>query len=286
MTFDMARHNAARNEPIAGEPTRLPSAKARPLFRVFPPLAPSERYEERSQQLAMLQAEMLACQNCVVAGHLATANAVAGVRGHIGNRVMVIGQAPGHLSVERGRPFMGPGGVLLDKWLQRAGYAPGALHREVYIASLTRCFPGKNPRGGGDRKPSPPELALCRPFLERELEIVRPSAVLLVGGMAIEAFLGPAKLDEVVGTAVEREGVHLLPLPHPSGVSRWLNTPDHQALLNEGLAHLAAWHTEWEAADARSQHSQRPNLESVRRSDGERQTWQNPKHRNSSVSAS
>jgi uracil-DNA glycosylase len=137
---------------------------------------------------------------------------------------------------------------VLDRWLQQAGFAPGALHREVYISALTRCDPGKSPRGGGDRKPSPPELALCRPFLLRELELVRPRALLLVGGMAIAAFLGAARLDDLVGTAVERNGAHLLPLPHPSGVSRWLNDPAHQALVDRALAHLGRWRVEWQAS--------------------------------------
>jgi uracil-DNA glycosylase len=162
---------------------------------------------------------------------------------------MLVGQAPGHLSVTQGKPFSGPSGRVLDAWLQRAGFAPGALWREVYVSAMTKCDPGKHPKGNGDRKPSPAELALCRPFLARELELVRPYAVLLVGGMAIEAFLGPSRLEHVVGTAAARNGVHLLPLPHPSGVSRWLNDPSHQELVAAGLRHLAAWRQEW-ASDA------------------------------------
>jgi uracil-DNA glycosylase family 4 len=138
-------------------------------------------------------------------------------------------------------------------WLERAGFAPGALRREVYLSALTRCDPGRNPRGSGDRKPSPPELALCRPFLICELELVRPHAILLVGGMAIAAFLGPVRLEEVVGEVFERNGAHLLPLPHPSGVSRWLNDLEHQALLARGLDRLGMWRREWLAEDAGAQ---------------------------------
>ncbi|MBF6591696.1 MAG: uracil-DNA glycosylase [Ktedonobacterales bacterium] len=221
------------------------------LIAVPPPLIPEfARAEERRHLLATLHLELRACARCATAGYLAHANAVAGTRGRIGDRVMLIGQAPGHLSVERGLPFSGPGGGVLDRWLVRAGYTPGALHREVYIAALTRCDPGKNPRGGGDRKPSPPELALCRPFLLRELELVRPRAILLVGGMAIAAFLGPARLEDVIGTTTQRNGVHLLPLPHPSGVSRWLNDPAHQSLVAHALEWLAEWRRAWAAADA------------------------------------
>jgi uracil-DNA glycosylase len=220
------------------------------LIAVPAPLPPHERAEERSRALAALHEEMAVCRKCLVAGYLAHANPVAGFRGCIGNRVLLIGQAPGRLSALKNEPFSGPGGRVLEMWLQRAGFAPGALRRDVYLSALTRCDPGRNPRGSGDRKPSPPEIALCRPYLLRELELLRPHAILLVGGMAIAAFLGPARLEEVVGETFERNGAHLLPLPHPSGVSRWLNDPEHQALLARGLDRLSRWRREWLAEDA------------------------------------
>ncbi len=65
--------------------------------------------------------------------------------------------------------------------------------------------------------------------------------VLLVGAMAIETFFGKVKLEDVIGTYVERDGMLLLPLPHPSGVSRWLLDPAHQALHRQALAILAEW---------------------------------------------
>ncbi len=220
-------------------------ATAHRLVPVPSPVPGMERRVERERLLAELHRQMDACDLCVRTGYLPRADAVAGYRGRIGNRIMLVGQAPGHLSVERRMPFSGPGGRVLDTWLQRAGFAPGALRTEVYLSALTKCDPGKNPRGSGDRKPSPPELMFCRPFLLRELELVRPEVILLVGSMAIEAFLGSSKLSEIVGASVERNGVHLLPLPHPSGVSRWLNEPDHQALLARALALLAGWRGQW-----------------------------------------
>jgi uracil-DNA glycosylase family 4 len=227
----------------------LPMATARPSLApidVWPPLPPDENRAERERLLAALQSQMAMCRLCVDGGYLERASSIAGFRGRIGDRILLVGQAPGHLSVERGLPFSGPGGRVLEIWLARAGLPAGALRSEVYISALTKCDPGKNARGDGDRKPSPPELALCRPHLLRELELVRPWAILLVGGMAIDAFLGPSHLEDVVGTSVERNDVHLLPLPHPSGVSRWLNDPGHQALLARALALLAGWRREWE----------------------------------------
>jgi uracil-DNA glycosylase len=211
------------------------------MIAVPAPLPRETNYDQRAQRLAELHDEIRICQKCVVAGYLAQANTVGATRGRIGDAVMAVGQAPGHLSVERGMPFAGPGGVILDRWLQQAGFAEGALHREVYLSALTRCDPGKNPRGTGDRKPSPPELTLCRPYLLRELELVRPQVILPVGGMAIAAFLGPQRLEDVIGEGFERNGVLLLPLPHPSGVSRWLNDAAHQQLLAQALERLIVW---------------------------------------------
>ena len=219
------------------------------LIAVPAPMPPHERAKERSRELAALHEEMAACRKCQMAGYLAQANPVAGFRGSIGNRMLLVGQAPGRLSALKHEPFSGPGGRVLEMWLGRAGFAPGALRHEVYLSALTRCDPGRNPRGSGDRKPSPSELALCRPYLLRELDLVRPHAILLVGGMAIAAFLGPARLEEVVGEAFERNGAQLLPLPHPSGVSRWLNDSEHQALLTRGLDRLSRWRQEWLAED-------------------------------------
>jgi len=59
--------------------------------------------------------------------------------------------------------------------------------------------------------------------------------------MAIEAFFGKVRLEEVIGTFEERSGMLLLPLPHPSGVSRWLNDLEHQKLHQKALAILASW---------------------------------------------
>lgn len=157
---------------------------------------------------------------------------------------MIVGQAPGLQTQLKGFHFAGPGGRLLGAWLARAGYPAEGWREHCYVTSLTRCFPGKAPGGRGDRRPSPAELALCEPHLAAELELVKPAVILPVGTMAIERFLGRVALGDVVGTVARytRDGQEtpVIPLPHPSGVSRWLNDAANRARVEEALTHLAS----------------------------------------------
>jgi uracil-DNA glycosylase family 4 len=187
--------------------------------------------------------EVLACRACEAAGYLERANPI---RPELiaEPRIMLIGQAPGQVTDRKGYHFAGPAGTFLDHWLDRAGFPSGYFRQHVYLTSLTRCFPGKSPGGHGDRPPSRPEIALCRRFLEREFALVQPRVVLLVGKMAIDAFLGQRPLVDTVGRMFEHDGRVLVPLPHASGVSRWLNAPAHRALLDQALAELSRLRTE------------------------------------------
>jgi uracil-DNA glycosylase family 4 len=200
-------------------------------------------HRDQAAAITLLQQRIQSCQLCQQQGYIQVAQPL--VWGRATDRVMVIGQAPGHRSVTKGRSFSGPGGSILQKWLEQAGFPPKYLHEHTYLSSLTRCDPGRNPRGNGDRRPSPQEVALCRPFLEEEIRLLRPKVILLVGTMAIEAFFGKVRLEEVIGTHVERDGMLLLPLPHPSGVSRWLNEPAHQKLHQQALKLLSTWRDEF-----------------------------------------
>ena len=146
---------------------------------------------------------------------------------------MIIGQAPGAVELTTGLPFSGRAGAELRRWLAQAGIDAEHL---PYRTSITKCFPGKAPTGAGDRRPSPPEVALCAPWLDAEIALVRPRVILLVGTLAIERFWGRAPLSEVVGKKrIDGERV-LIPLPHPSGASRWLNEPENRLRLRRALS--------------------------------------------------
>ncbi len=194
--------------------------------------------DDREGQLTALQARILACRACHEAGYIGDTHPIRHAWAPR-QRTMIVGQAPGLQTELKQFHFAGPGGKLLGQWLAAAGYDPEHWRDACYITSMTRCFPGKNPRGSGDRKPGPAELALCRPFLDEELRLVQPRLILAVGGMAIDCFLGRSSLDRVVGTLATVDGRAVLPLPHPSPVSRWLNDPAHRLLLDQAIELLA-----------------------------------------------
>ncbi len=159
---------------------------------------------------------------------------------------MIVGQAPGPSSGLRQVPYTGATGKTLQAWLARAGFPPGALHDQFYLTSLTKCFPGPATGGKGDRPPSAREIALCAKHLDREIALVRPEIVVTLGRLAAER-LDPAArklpLADLVGSirpaARASHPFLLVPLPHPSGVSRWLNDPAHRARLDAALAVLS-----------------------------------------------
>jgi uracil-DNA glycosylase len=155
-------------------------------------------------------------------------------------RILLVGQAPGPHEARFGRPFAWTAGKTLFKWLREATGAEEERVREgIYIAAVVRCFPGKAP-GGGDRVPTPAEVARWRGFLAREVEILRPRLVIPVGRLAIVEVLGrEAPLAEVVGTSL-RLAVHgvrtdVIPLPHPSGASTWFKVEPGRTLLARAL---------------------------------------------------
>jgi uracil-DNA glycosylase len=191
--------------------------------------------------LKQLHQQILGCRLCEEAGLIERAAPV--VAGSANNRMMLIGQAPGVTELGARRPFHGRAGRELFRWMRSIGIEEEEFRSGVYMTAITKCFPGRARNGSGDRRPSQREIALCRPWLEAQLATVQPEAILLVGGLAMERFFPGRPLDDLVGRRFERDGIALVPLPHPSGASRWLNVPEHKTLLVAALAHVRA---EWD----------------------------------------
>lgn len=156
---------------------------------------------------------------------------------------MLIGQAPGPVEATNRRPFQGRAGRTLFRWMAQAGLTEAEAREFFYIAAITRCYPGPHPGGRGDRVPTPGERNRCAPWLEAEFALVRPRLMVTLGRLAVDRFLAPAPLADLVGTVREAtvagRRTRVVPLPHPSGASSWLNAPAHRALLDQALARLA-----------------------------------------------
>ncbi len=140
----------------------------------------------------------------------------------VDQRAYMYGQAPGIVEGEERRPWRGRAGKTLRRWLQME---EDEFYETFYCASVTRCYPGRSPSGRGDRTPTPREQELCSFWRDWELEALRPKLVVPVGGLAIKRLLGVSGLAECVGGRYEHRGATVIPLPHPSGASSWLNVP-------------------------------------------------------------
>lgn len=193
--------------------------------------------------LHVIQEEIRRCTLCVIAGHIPAAAPI--LRGNQSARVMVIGQAPGPTAAERPWPYSGASGKTLQAWLARAGFEDDALHDpdRFYLTSLTKCFPGKASSGAGDRAPRRAEIELCSAHLDIELHTVKPELILSLGRLSMNRLVPSTckmSLYDVVGSARTAEypaagNALVLGLPHPSGVSRWLNKEENRARLHTAL---------------------------------------------------
>jgi uracil-DNA glycosylase len=183
------------------------------------------------------QAACRGCRECVDDGIIPESNPT--FEGQWGAPFMLVGQAPGPTERVSRRPFSGRAGKELDRWMVRAGFANAEEFRRLtYIAALMRCFPGRNATGTGDLRPQPAAVNNCAHWLDAELRILKPKVLIPVGQMAIVRFLGPGSLEARVGKRFGERPV-VVPLPHPSGTSRWLNDPANRARLAVALELIA-----------------------------------------------
>jgi uracil-DNA glycosylase family 4 len=159
------------------------------------------------------------------------------LEGHAGQQAYILGQAPGVIEGEQGRPWRGRAGQTLRRWL---GLDEDEFYATFYCASVTRCYPGRAAAGGGDRTPTAREQDLCSFWREWELRLLGPRLIVPVGGLAIRQLLGLSSLDASVGQRFDHSQAVAVPLPHPSGVSRWMNKPENQRRVERAVALIHA----------------------------------------------
>jgi uracil-DNA glycosylase len=157
-----------------------------------------------------------------------------------GHRALIVGQAPGIHEPAIGRPFGADAGRRMRRWFASYGLDDETRFRATFaMTAVMKCYPGRVPGGRGDRRPAPSELRNCAPWTDAALRLLDPPLVIPVGGLAIERLLGPGRLADVIGNRFDVDGRVLVPLPHPSGASAWLNAPEHRALVERAVALIA-----------------------------------------------
>lgn len=156
---------------------------------------------------------------------------------------MIIGQAPGPREPTLKRPFAHTAGQTLFRWFEKfCGLNEAAVRSKIYFAAVCRCFPGKSP-GGTDRVPAPDEIRNCAPWMDEEIQILKPRLIIPVGRLAITQFIDCDRLDKVIGRKFRACRGHyacdLIPLPHPSGASPWHKIPPGKQLLEKAMSKIA-----------------------------------------------
>ena len=142
---------------------------------------------------------------------------------------------PGIVEGQERLPWRGRAGQTLRRWLDLEG---DELYERFFCASVTRCYPGRPASGRGDRTPTPREQELCRFWRDWELELLRPELIVTVGGLALKRMLGIGSLTGAIGKSFTRGDAIVIPLPHPSGASGWLNDRANRARLGKALTHV------------------------------------------------
>jgi uracil-DNA glycosylase len=181
-------------------------------------------YMQRQRDMDVLRTQALTCPGCP---NLDTRLQVVFGEGNVQAKVVLVGQGPGVVEEQTGRPFAGPAGRLLDQALTEVG-----LEREqLWLTNVIKCRAVKSEKGRMvDRAPSAAELKACRPWLERELAILQPAIIVCIGVPSAKALIDKKfKLSEEHGQLREGpDGSRRIAVFHPAYVLR-LRGVDQQA---------------------------------------------------------
>ncbi|MEM2909211.1 MAG: uracil-DNA glycosylase [Candidatus Bilamarchaeaceae archaeon] len=163
----------------------------------------------RQNSLTKISRQIVKCRKCRL--WKTRKRAVPG-EGSPHARIMLVGQAPGKTEDATGRPFVGRAGKLLTELLESAGIR----RKDVFITSVIKCFPP------GNRAPKKDEIAACKPHLEKQIALIKPKIIVLLGNIAIKTVLGDVgKLDKIHGKPIRKESVICIPNYHPAAAMRF-----------------------------------------------------------------
>jgi DNA polymerase len=153
--------------------------------------------------LSELYEQVALCQQCEIAK--ARCKVVPG-EGAEDADIMFIGEAPGFHEDQQGRPFVGPAGQFLDSLLASINLT----RQQVYIANVIKCRPT------GNRDPLPTEIRNCRPWLDKQMEIIKPKMIVTLGRFSMAMFFPGKTISKIHGTAVKKDGVIYFAMYHPA----------------------------------------------------------------------
>jgi uracil-DNA glycosylase family 4 len=179
---------------------------------------------ERQRRMHRLDEGIRKCVKCPL--HGSRANAVPG-EGPVPADLLIIGEAPGGTEDRKGRPFVGPSGMILNRLLAVAGLT----REDAYITSCVKCRPP------GNRTPHASELDTCQAtWLDRQIDLMNPKLVVLLGKVAIRQLLREeGRLVTLHGQTVKRNGRLFLMTYHPAAA---LRTPQIEASMRQDMARL------------------------------------------------
>ncbi len=156
-------------------------------------------------EVSEIAREIRSCKKCPL--WEARINAVPG-DGPVSADVMIIGEAPGRTEDLHGKPFVGSAGRNLDAFLREAGIS----RERAFITNTVKCRPPSN------RRPNRKELETCYQYLRRQVELISPRIVVLLGDVAVREFFPDSSLSGVHGKVLKRRGVSFFPTYHPAAV--------------------------------------------------------------------
>ena len=170
---------------------------------------PAVKKANATDAMREIEQAVLSCAKCPL--HAGRTNAVPG-EGSTNSGLVFIGEAPGANEDRQGRPFVGRSGELLTKIITRG---MEITREEVYITNIVKCRPP------GNRNPLPGEIEQCRPYLLKQLEIIRPRVICTLGKFAAQCLLqSKAPISRLRGKQYEYKGIPLVPTFHPAYLLR------------------------------------------------------------------
>lgn len=154
-------------------------------------------------ELEALATEVARCTKCLL--HRGRTKAVPG-EGPESAEIMFIGEAPGFHEDQQGRPFVGAAGKFLEELLGSIGLT----RKEVFIANVIKCRPP------GNRDPLPEEIEACKPFLDRQIELIQPKLVVTLGRFSMARAFPKARISRIHGQPRKIGGIIYYPMYHPA----------------------------------------------------------------------